>query len=72
MIVCVAAESAYQDVRVLRLDATAEAVIDAARVPRTRSELADAVAGSVGEPAAAIEALIDGLTAARVLEQRAS
>jgi hypothetical protein len=68
-VVCVAAESAYQDVRVLRLDALAAAVIDAARVAQPRDALAVTVAGTLGEPVDAVDALIDGLLAARVLEQ---
>jgi hypothetical protein len=69
MVVGVAGESAYQDVRVLRLDAVAAAVLDAADTPITRSALADAVRAATGEPVATIDELIDGLTAARILEQ---
>lgn len=65
MVVCLAAESVYQDVRVLRLDALAASVIDAARRVATRADLATAAGASPAE----VDALVDGLAAARVLER---
>ncbi|HEY3831911.1 MAG TPA: hypothetical protein VGO03_06435 [Acidimicrobiia bacterium] len=65
MVVCLAAESVYQDVRVLRLDALAASVIDAAQRGATRADLAAAA----GVPANEIDTLVGGLAAARVLER---
>ncbi len=68
-VVCVAGESVYQDVRVLRLDAVATAVVDHARSARSLADLA-AFAGAVeGVPVDSIDELVDGLTAARVLDR---
>ena len=69
MVVCVAGESVYQDVRVLRLDELAAAVVEAARCARSVTELEAAVALTVGDGSGdGFGELVDGLVAVRVLE----
>ncbi len=72
---CVPAQSAYQDVRVLRLDAIATAVVAMTREPRTIAAIAAALTDQTERDAhdgqklhAEIASLVAGLAAARVLE----
>lgn len=80
-LVCVPAQSAYQDVRVLRLDAIATDVVALTREPRSVAAITAALAAhterdEVGVPdergaqelQAEIASLVAGLAAARVLE----
>jgi hypothetical protein len=72
MLVCVGANSVFQDVRVLRLDLAAAAIVDATLAPGARctsSELAATAERAVGAPVEGLGDLVDGLTAARVLER---
>ncbi len=71
MVVCVAAESVYQDVRVLRLDEIAAAIVDGAHRARSVTELEAVAAAAAGVPGDAdgMRELLDGLVAARVLER---
>jgi hypothetical protein len=66
-LVCVPASSAYQDVRVLRLDRVASALVDSAREPRRRDDVVEIVGPDCSPDE--IDTLLDGLCASRVLER---